>query len=191
MNPFPPSSSGVHIYKEIESRLPRLGLTQGTPSQSRLIREIQSTPLDKILGSAIQNRSMAEAVKAGLCVGLDAWEEAHAIVQDLDTIEGSYWHGIVHRREPDAGNAKYWFRRVGPHPVLEQLGSQETREELASTTVFDLIVQSGSWDPGRFIDLCMECERGETPEIKPELQALQMKEIELLLTYCIQNATGA
>ncbi|MDT7043531.1 hypothetical protein [Candidatus Nitronereus thalassa] len=175
----------------MESRLPRLGLIQGTPSQSSLIRDIQNAPLDKLLGSAVQNQSMAEAVKAGLCVGLDAWEEAHAIAQDLDTVEGSYWHGIVHRREPDPGNAKYWFRRVGLHPVLKQLGSQETLEELASLTVFDIIVQSGSWVPGRFIDLCMECERGETPEIKPELQALQKKEIELLLTYCIQNAMGA
>jgi hypothetical protein len=190
MNPFPPSSSGAHFYKEIESRLPKLGLVQGTPSHTKLIKEIQIVPLDKLLGSTVTSQPMAEAVKAGLCMAFDAWEEAHVIAQDLDTVEGSYWHGIVHRREPDAGNAKYWFRQVGQHPVFEQLGSEETREALASTTAFDFIVQLGSWEANRFIDLCMECETGQRPELKAELQMLQMKELELLLTHCIQSAIG-
>lgn len=131
---------------------------------------------------------MAEAVKSGLCLALDAWDEAHSIAQDLDTVEGSYWHGIVHRREPDAGNAKYWFRRVGQHPIFQQLTSQETRQALPATTAFDQIVSSGSWESFTFIDLCMACENGQSPELKPELVALQSKEISLLLEHCIQNA---
>ena len=27
----------------------------------------------------------------------------------------------MHRREPDAWNSEYWWRKVGPHPVLDRL----------------------------------------------------------------------
>ena len=55
---------------------------------------------------------------AGLYLRSGAWHEAHEIAQDLDTPEGSYWHALVHRAEPDEWNASYWLRRVGDnHPV--------------------------------------------------------------------------
>ena len=43
------------------------------------------------------------------------------MAQDLETQEGSYWHAIVHRQEPDAGNSGYWFRQVGKHPIFPAL----------------------------------------------------------------------
>lgn len=187
MNPFPPSSSGALIYEQIESQFSELDLVRRKITPSNLTSEIQSMPVDKLLGGSIKSKPMAEAVKAGLCVALDAWEEAHSIAQDLDTAEGSYWHGIVHRREPDGGNAKYWYRRVGEHPVLFQLGSDETRKALSSTTAFDQITESGSWEPFIFIDLCLVCENGQRPELKTELLALQIKEIQLLLGHCVKS----
>src|SRR5688500_4990238 len=54
----------------------------------------------------------ASACMAGLWLYHDFLDESHAISQDLHTVEGSYWHAIMHRREPDAWNSKYWFRRV-------------------------------------------------------------------------------
>lgn len=187
MNPFPLSHSGALIYEQIESQFSELDLVRRNITPSNLTPEIQSMPADKLLGGAIKNKPMAEAVKAGLCVALDAWEEAHSIAQDLDTAEGSYWHGIIHRREPDGGNAKYWYRRVGEHPVLFQLGSDETRKTLSSTTAFDQITELGSWDPFIFIDLCMASENGQQPELKTELLALQTKEIQLLIGHCIKG----
>src|SRR5437868_4066766 len=61
------------------------------------------------------------ACAAGLWLYFDFLDESHAISQELDTPEGSYWHAIMHRREPDAWNSKYWWRKVGPHPVLARL----------------------------------------------------------------------
>src|SRR5579863_995376 len=56
-----------------------------------------------------------DAALAGLYVYFSCFEEAHRVAQDIETPEGSYWHAIVHRQEPDAGNAAYWFRQVGRH----------------------------------------------------------------------------
>lgn len=58
---------------------------------------------------------------AGMWLYHDQLDEAHTVAQSLDTPEGSFWHGILHRREPDAANAAYWMRRVGKHPVFPGL----------------------------------------------------------------------
>jgi hypothetical protein len=62
-----------------------------------------------------------EAAMSGFYVYFSCFDEAHSIAQDIQTAEGSYWHAIVHRQEPDAGNAAYWFRRVGRHPIFPAL----------------------------------------------------------------------
>ncbi len=33
------------------------------------------------------------------------------------------WHASLYRREPDPGNANYWFRHVGPHPIAPELAA--------------------------------------------------------------------
>lgn len=66
---------------------------------------------------------------AGLWLRAGGWEEAHSIAQDLDTPEGSYWHALVHRAEPDEWNANYWLRRVGDaHPVRAAALADPDRE---------------------------------------------------------------
>ena len=41
------------------------------------------------------------------------WEGAHRIAQDVETPEGAWVHGYLHRKEGDAANAGYWYRRAG------------------------------------------------------------------------------
>jgi len=40
------------------------------------------------------------------------WEEAHRIVQSLESKEAFLVHAYLHRREGDIGNAEYWYRRA-------------------------------------------------------------------------------
>lgn len=190
MNPFPPSSRGFDLYAGLEPSLGKLPLVHGQSVHPRsLIKDLQTISLEDLLGTVGSDRLMAQAVRAGLLLVADAWDEAHEVAQELDTVEGSYWHGIVHRREPDAGNAKYWFRRVGIHPVFARLGEWDSRWPPAAKQVFDTLIPSGAWAPFAFIDLCVGNADAASPDLRPALVAIQAREIRLLLDYCIRNAT--
>ncbi len=64
------------------------------------------------------------AALAGLLLRTGCWKESHKVAQDIESAVSNYWHGILHRMEPDSANAKYWFRRVGSHAVFPQLLQQ-------------------------------------------------------------------
>ena len=40
------------------------------------------------------------------------WEAAHNIAQDINSNDGSWVHGYLHRKEGDESNAAYWYRRA-------------------------------------------------------------------------------
>jgi hypothetical protein len=81
------------------------------------------------------DREIAAVLRAALYLYFDCWDEAHEIAQDINTPEGSYWHGIVHRQEPDAANAAYWFRQVGAHPIFPALRERAVEIGLATGAV--------------------------------------------------------
>ena len=111
-----------------------------------------------------------EAALAGLYVYFSCFDEAHGIAQDIATPDGSYWHGIVHRREPDAGNAAYWFRQVGTHPIFPALARAAGAE--------------GKWDPFAFIDLCERARVQPGSELEARAMAVQLAEWQLLFGWC-------
>jgi hypothetical protein len=55
---------------------------------------------------AVRDPDMAAACLAGLWLYHNFLDESHRLSQDLGTPTGSYWHGLMHRREPDFGNPK-------------------------------------------------------------------------------------
>lgn len=58
---------------------------------------------------------------AGIRIYVDDLPAAHAVAQALPDSTGSMWHAILHRREGDFSNSKYWYRNAGRHPVLALL----------------------------------------------------------------------
>ena len=169
------SSSYPPLIAEPLRQMPLAPLGPGSP-----VREVQSKL--EALASAFpsgDDRDMTAACRAGLWLAFNFLDESHKISQELETVEGSYWHGILHRREPDASNAAYWFRRVGEHPIFATL----SKEALA----LGLRLPSGMWDAFHFIELCEE-HRGTNSEQEMLLRRVQQREWELLFDWCFRRA---
>jgi hypothetical protein len=50
------------------------------------------------------------------------WSRAHALVDELETVDGMSVHAYLHRKEGSVANADYWYQRAGRsfyRPVLE------------------------------------------------------------------------
>ena len=41
------------------------------------------------------------------------WVRAHALVDELETVEGMAVHAYLHRKEGADSNANYWYERAG------------------------------------------------------------------------------
>lgn len=159
----------------VEDRLPELG--PGFPNDA-----IQSTL--KSLATAglfeqhqIGDDEMARCCLAGLWLHHDFLDESHSISQEIETPTASYWHAIMHRREPDAGNSKYWWRRVGSHPVLELLRQYSPAIGYPFST------------PQQFVDLCERVRGSKSPE-EDLARRVQLLEWQCLFDWCWRQAIG-
>jgi hypothetical protein len=114
---------------------------------------------------------MALCCVSGVWLLHDFLDESHTISQSIETPSGSYWHAIMHRREGDFSNAKYWLRRVGRHPVIEQLGERA----------------GGTHDPFAFVDMCQAAVRGKG-DLRDSCLDIQEAEWELLFDFCYREA---
>jgi hypothetical protein len=121
----------------------------------------------------------AEAAMSGLFLYFSCLDEAHKIAQDISSPEGSYWHAIMHRQEPDPGNSAYWFRSVGPHAIFPAL-----REEAAAAG-FSI---GATWDPYRFIDYFEAARHRPGSEEERIAMQVQLSEWQLLFDYCARSA---
>lgn len=137
-----------------------------------LVRAVPSVPTAQAQIAAL---SIGPATRAGLYFYFGFWNDAHETAQDIQTSEGSYWHALVHRQEPDAFNSGYWFRQTGVHPIFPELRDQ------AALLGFDCGTR---WDPQAFIEFCEQAR--QRPGSGEEICALQVQRAEwqLLFDYC-------
>src|SRR3954469_4104259 len=87
---------------------------------------------------------------------------SHEIVQSQEGVATfDYLHAVVHRREGDYSNSKYWFRQVGAHPVWAKVYGSDPAA------------------PAHFVDRCREA--GKSPS--RELEQVQLQELSVLLQH--------
>ena len=117
---------------------------------------------DSDLTAAIEALDEPDVVKAGLHMLNDDLARSHEHAQKHEGDKTcDYWHAIVHRREGDFDNAKYWLGQVGRHPVLSR--------------VYD-------GGPAAAIEFVHRC-RDADPSKLPALEATQRREMLGLLAY--------
>lgn len=189
---FDPQAYGPFIAEILQkNHLNDLG--PGSPTQP-VPANLAALATKRELGFAphsIRDCAMADACLAGLWLYHDRLEESHQTSQAIETQTGSYWHGLMHRREPDFSNAKYWFRRVGTHPTFAAL--HEAAVELAASVELQpsarFLTNEPAWSPFAFIDLCEACSVGRSPHALLCRQ-IQQREWQLLFDYCYRQACG-
>jgi hypothetical protein len=122
-----------------------------------------------------------EGALSGLLLLAGCWEDSHKVSQDIESQEGSYWHAIAHRIEPDSSNARWWFGQVGEHPIFPELHRRASEILERYRTPWTL---NRAWEPSLFIEWCDEARR--TPGSEPERAALEIQraEWELLFAWC-------
>ncbi len=101
---------------------------------------------------------------AALWLYVDALDRSHKVSQTIEDATGSFWHGIMHRREGDFSNSHYWFNRAGTHPAMTSIEG---------------------YDPHQLID---EVKKTHAQGDRAELVELQRREWISLFEWCCVNA---
>lgn len=192
--PYPSAITKIVETLESGNALPTLVPEQTW--QPELTDALEAASLDDLFqGVPLKHAPFGDALKSGLLLWNDALDESHTISQRLEDQTGSYWHGIMHRREPDYPNAKYWFGRVGTHPIFPEL--RETACQLFKETpnpsdalaaIGKTLETTPDWDPHQFIDWCEAAEADPDSDATRFLRQVQAEEIKLLLAYSYRNA---
>lgn len=153
------------------------------PLDRALVRRIRDADAAALTGDrTIASASHLALVRGGLLYAVDALDECHQIFQEDHTGLGSYWHGMMHRREGDFDNARYWFRRAGELPIAAALHRDAAR-------VSPLMARQTTWDAYLLTGECEQAAHG-AEESRAECLALVRAEFDGLLDYCWRQAVA-
>ena len=173
---------------------PELAPARPSSDWDWLMRRLRT---EDLTGSG-QAADASAAWRAGLLQVHDFLDESHECAQAIEGRgrfhDGDYWHAIMHRREPDFSNSKYWFRRVGRHPVFDRLGPQVdallAEAACPSAAQWRAPLCGSGWDPLAFVDLCQEALSSDDQDLMAVAQQVQQTEMQLLLEHCWLGSSG-
>jgi hypothetical protein len=148
---------------------------------------LTTAQIDAALNSALRDvrptQALRDLLRSLVYLWHDRLDESHRIAQEIETADGSLVHAIMHRREPDYGNSKYWFRRVGSHPAFLTLAvrASELLERAEESDLQSRLVPNKTWDPFAFVDAVEEALHGQFKSKVTALQQIQQLEFECFI----------
>jgi hypothetical protein len=122
-------------------------------------------------------------LSAGLLQIHDFWDDSHTAAQKADDLGerrlSALWHAICHRREPDPGNAGYWYARVGKNPISQSLVEcvLASRPEFGSTekNLADRLISHGEFNDRAMVTACTSARNGTGEErLLRSIQKIEM-----------------
>ncbi|MSU59828.1 MAG: hypothetical protein EXS35_16955 [Pedosphaera sp.] len=144
------------------------GPRAGVKSEAELARDLKP-----ILAEASLSTDERELIRALVLLWHDHLDAAHTISQAIENPGGSLVHAIMHRREPDFWNSKYWWRRVGKHPCFPELARRVTAllDSRNESALLAKLAPRGEWDACAFVDACERA--GDRDDLLREIQRIE------------------
>ena len=102
---FDPTTYGPVFAPLLTDRLPELG--PGLPNVAMRPQLAALGIETAFAGKKVVDEDAARCCLSALWLWHDFLDESHAISQEIETTDGSFWHAIMHRREPDYGNRSH------------------------------------------------------------------------------------
>ncbi len=156
---------------------------EGNPLAKSLLQRL--APHDLFGPSVLKSDADRNVILSALWLWHDWLDESHAISQSLHSDTGSFWHAIMHRREGDFSNSKYWYARAGSHPALSVMANQAGSivNQLPADKSLLRLIASG-WNPNAFVDLVEAIH--DDPHDPRHRVAVQLQQLEwqALFEYC-------
>jgi hypothetical protein len=164
-----------------------------TGSGSMEARDLLETikPAQLLASGVLVNPDDGDAMMAGLWLWHDWLGESHTISQNLHSPSGSFWHAIMHRREGDFSNAKYWYARCANQRVLTSLNAKASA--ILNPLPADkslLRLTANGWNANAFVDFVEQLhDRPNDPHYRLAV-TLQRLEWQALFDDCTRAAAG-
>jgi hypothetical protein len=133
-------------------------------------------------GADQEERLRLLALVSGMHLWNSSLDRSHDLAQNLDTLEGSYLHGMMHRMEGDFSNANYWFRVSGGHPEARALQERAARlldgSGIRDETLIRKLQRGSEWNAALLTDLsaasALTGHRSPETTVLEQLQALEL-----------------
>jgi hypothetical protein len=103
----------------------------------------------------------------------------------------AFWHAIMHRREGDFSNSRYWYARCANHAALTYIAPEASRlinSQPADKSLLRLIATG--WNPNAFVDLVEQVR--DRPDDPRHALAVSLQRVEwaTLFNHCVRAAAG-
>ncbi len=158
-----------------------LRLIPSEPGPADVLQQIRAATEEDLTGGVVlADATYSRLIRAGLFYAHDSLDESHRIVQQIANDQASYWHGMLHRRDGDFENSRYWFRRTGRLAIFPEMHA-------LAAPVSPLMGRQADWDPYVLVGQCEQARFGGDVAQK-ELVALQRIEFETMFDHLWRGA---